>query len=117
MTSLAPGPWLRLCALLASAGTLVAVVSGAAQLGTTHQLLAALVAPPLAALLVAAWLAHRPLVPGVLAASALFTAAAAVRGTGAHAVLAAFALAALLVLTVQCFRGERVPWGTWRDYV
>ena len=28
MTSLAPGPWLRLCALLAAAGTLVAVVSG-----------------------------------------------------------------------------------------
>ena len=29
----------------------------------------------------------------------------------------AFALAALLVVTVQSFRGERVPWGTWRDYV
>jgi protoheme IX farnesyltransferase len=117
MTSLAPGPWLRLCALLAAAGTLVAVVSGAAHLGTTHQLLAALVAPPLGALLVAAWIAHRPLVPGILAAAALFTAAAAVRGAGAHAVLAAFALAALLVVTVQSFRGEHVPWGAWRDYV
>jgi protoheme IX farnesyltransferase len=117
MTGTAPGPWLRLCALAASSGTLVAVVSGAAHLGATHRLLAALVAPPLAALLVAAWLAHRELVPAVLAASALFTAAAAVRGTAAHATLAAVALAALLVVGVQCFRGERLPWGEWRDYV
>ena len=72
MTSIAPGPWLRLCALLASAGTLLAVVSGAAHLGTTHRLLAALVAPPLAALVVCAWMAHRELVPAVLAAAALW---------------------------------------------
>ena len=113
----APGPWLRLCALGAAAGTLVAVVSGAAHLGTTHQLLAALVAPPLAALVVAAWLAHRPLVPGVLAATALFTAAAAVPGTAEHAALAALAFASLLVVAVQTFRGEHVAWGSWRDYV
>ncbi|HWX08630.1 MAG TPA: heme o synthase [Gaiellaceae bacterium] len=117
MTGIAPGPWLRLTALVASAGTLLAVVSGALHLGTTHQLLAALVAPPLAALLVGAWLAHRELVPGVLAASAFFTAAAAVPGHTVHAVLAAFALAALLVVAAQSFRGERVPWGAWRDYV
>jgi protoheme IX farnesyltransferase len=117
MTAVSPGPWLRICALVASAGTLVAVVSGAAGLGTTHRLLAALVAPPLAALLAAAWLAHRELVPAVLGASALFAAAAAVRGPGGHAALAGAALAALLVVSVQCFRGERVPWGTWRDYV
>jgi heme o synthase len=117
MTSVSPGPWLRLCALVASAGTIVAVVSGAAGLGATHRLLAALVAPPLAALLGAAWLVHRKLVPAVLGAAALFTAAAAVRGNGAHAALAGAALAALLVVTVQCFRGEHVPWGAWRDYV
>ena len=117
MTSVSPGPWLRLCALVASAGTIVAVVSGAAGLGATHRLLAALVAPPLAALLAAAWLVHRKLVPAVLGAAALFTAAAAVRGNGAHAALAGAALAALLVVTVQCFRGEQVPWGAWRDYV
>jgi heme o synthase len=117
MTSVSPGPWLRLCALVASAGTIVAVVSGAAGLGATHRLLAALVAPPLAALLAAAWLVHRKLVPAVLGAAALFTAAAAVRGNGAHAALAGAALAALLVVTVQCFRGEHVPWGAWRDYV
>jgi heme o synthase len=117
MTAVSPGPWLRLCALVASAGTVVAVVSGATGLGATHRLLAALVAPPLAALLVAAWLAHRELVPAVLGAAALFTAAAAVRGNEAHAALAGAALAALLVVAVQCFRGEHVAWGAWRDYV
>ncbi|MEN3342985.1 MAG: heme o synthase [Actinomycetota bacterium] len=117
MTSVSPGPWLRLTALTASAGTVVAVVSGAAGLGTAHRLLAALVAPPLAALLVAAWLAHRELVPGVLAASALFAAAAAAPGGSAHAALAACALASLLVVSAQSLRGERVPWGSWRDYV
>ena len=117
MSSVAPGPWLRICALLAAAGTLLAVVSGAAHLGATHQLLAALVAPPLAALLLAAWLAHRPLVPSVLAACALFVAAAAVPGARIHAALAAAALAALLVVTARSFRGEHVPWGAWRDYL
>jgi heme o synthase len=117
VTRLAPGPWLRLTALVAAGGTVLAVVSGAAHLGTTHRLLAALVAPPLAALLVCAWLAHRSLVPAVLGSAALFAAAAAVPGRDIHAVLAAFALAALLVVTVQSFRGEHVAWGTWRDYV
>jgi heme o synthase len=116
VTSIAPGPWLRTCALLAAAGTLLAVVSGAAHLGTTHRLLAALVAPPLAALLVSAWLAHRELVPAALASSALVAAAAALPGRGIHIVLAALALAALLVVAAQAFRGERVPWGSWRDY-
>ena len=49
-----PGPWLRLVALLASGATLLAVVSGAAHLGTAHRLLAALAVPPLLAVLVAA---------------------------------------------------------------
>ena len=114
---LAPGPWLRLTALVAAGGTVLAVVSGAEHLGTTHRLLAALVAPPLAALLVCAWLAHRSLVPAVLGSAALFAAAAALPGRDVHAVLAAFALAALAVVCVQSFRGESVPWGSWRDYV
>ncbi|HKI90787.1 MAG TPA: heme o synthase [Gaiellaceae bacterium] len=117
LIGVAPGPWLRLTALAAAAGTLVAIVSGAAHLGTAHRLLAALVAPPLAALVVSAWTAHRPLVPAALAASALVAAAAAAPGSGLHAVFAAAALAALLVVAVQAFRGERVPWGAWRDYV
>ena len=117
MTGPAPGPWLRLTALAAAAGTLLAVVSGASHLGTTHRLLAALVAPPLAALVSAAWLSHRRLVPGALAGSALVAAAAALPGRGVHAGFAAAALAALAVVAVQAFRGERLPWGTWRDYV
>jgi protoheme IX farnesyltransferase len=117
MTGTAPGPWLKLTALLAASGTLVAVVSGAAGLGTAHRLLAALVAPPLAALLAAAWLSHRELAPAVLAASAFFAAAAALPGRGAHAALAACALASLLVVCAQSLRGESVPWGAWRDYV
>jgi protoheme IX farnesyltransferase len=108
-TELAPGPWLRLSALVAAGGTLLAVISGAEGLGTAHKLLAALVAPPLAALLVSAWYAHRRLVPSVLAAAALFAAAAAVPGPHAHAGLAAFALAALVIVFAESFRGERVP--------
>src|SRR5690348_210711 len=116
-TELAPGPWLRLSALVAAGGTLLAVISGAEGLGTAHRLLAALVAPPLAALVVSAWYAHRRLVPAALAASALFAGAAAVPGPHAHSGLAAFALAALVVVVAESFRGERVPWGSWRDYV
>ena len=43
----APGPWLRLTAIGASAAVLVAVVSGAAGAGTAHRVLAALALPPL----------------------------------------------------------------------
>ena len=117
MTRVAPGPWLRLTALTAAAGTVLAVVSGAEHLGTAHRILAALVAPPLAALLVSAWIAHRELVPATLGAGALFAGAAAVPGREVHAVLAALALASLVVLALQSMRGERVAWGSWRDYV
>ena len=117
MTGTAPGPWLRLTALLAAGGTLLAAVSGASGRGTTHQVLAALVAPPLAALVVAAWMAHRPLVPAVLGASALFAGAAAVPGRREHAVLAANTHAALAVVAVQTFLCERIAWGSWRDYI
>src|SRR5437588_12219492 len=116
-SGIAPGPWLRVSALVAAGGTLLAVVSGAEGLGTTHRLLAALVAPPLAALIVSAWYAHRRLVPAALAAAALFAAAAAVPGPHAHSGLAAFALAALVVVVAESFRGERVAWASWRDYV
>jgi protoheme IX farnesyltransferase len=114
---LSPGPWLRLTALVAAGGTVLAIVSGAAQLDTTHRLLAALVAPPLAALVVSAWLAHRSLVPAALGSAAFFAAAAAVPGRDAHPVFAALALASLLAVAVQSFRGEHAPWGEWRDYV
>ena len=117
MTGMAPGPWLRLSALVAAGGTVLAVVSGAAGLGTAHRLLAALVAPPLAALVVSAWYAHRRLLAPALGAATLFAAAAAVPGRYSHATLAAFALAAIAVVGVESFRGEPVPRGSWRDYV
>jgi len=117
VNGVAPGPWLRLCALVAASGAILAVVSGAEHLDAAHRIVAALVAPPLAALLIAAWTAHRSLVPAVLGASALFAAAAGLHGTRLHAVFAALALAALLVVAVQSVRGERVPWGSWRDYI
>ena len=117
LQSPAPGPWLRLSALVAAGGTLLAVISGAEGLGTAHRLLAALVAPPLAALVVSAWYAHRRLVPGTLAAAALFAGAAAVPGPHMHSGLAAFALAALVVVVAESFRGKRLAWGSWRDYL
>src|SRR5581483_5999590 len=52
VTGVSPGPWLRTCALLAAGAAILAVVSGEAHLGGTHRAIAALAAPPLAALLV-----------------------------------------------------------------
>jgi protoheme IX farnesyltransferase len=116
-TGVAPGPWLRACAALAAAGTLLAVVSGADHLGTAHRVLAALVAPPLAALVLSAWLAHRRLLPAALAAAALFAAAAGFPGRWPHTALAACALAASVAVGAQSLRGEAVPRASWRDYV
>jgi hypothetical protein len=79
--TVAAGPWLRLTALWAAAGTLLAVVSGSLGLGAAHRLLAALALPPLAALVAAAWVAHRRLLGPSLAALVLFGAAALVTGS------------------------------------
>jgi protoheme IX farnesyltransferase len=126
-------PWLRLCALFASAATLLAVVSGAASLGAAHELLSALALPPLVAVAVAAWLGHRHLVVPSLVAIGLFGAAALLTTPGVHLAAAAAAFAATLVLTALAHRGERVSGsqrrraqpgdaherlgGSWRDYV
>ncbi len=112
-----PGPWLRLTALAASAATLLAVVSGAAGLDTAHRLLAALALPPLAALLAAAWFAHRRLLAPVVVATVLFGVAALVTLRGAHLALAAMAFAATLVVTALVHRSAGAPLGPWRDYV
>jgi protoheme IX farnesyltransferase len=117
ISSAAPGPWLRLTALGAAAAILVAVVSGTLGPGAAHSLLSALALPPLVALVVAARVAHRRLLAPSLVALVLFGFAALVTAPGVHASLAALALAAAAVLCVQCFRGERVPSGSWRDYV
>jgi protoheme IX farnesyltransferase len=113
----APGPWLRLTAFAASAAALLAVVSGAAALGTAHRLLAALALPPLAALLIATWHSHRRLFAPVVVTVALFGLAALVTAHGAHLALAALAFAASLVVTALVHRGGFVSFGPWRDYV
>ena len=110
-------PWLRVCALFASAATLLAVVSGAASLGAAHELLSALALPPLVAVAVAAWLGHRELFVPSLVAIGLFGAAALLTTPGVHLAAAAAAFAATLVLTALAHRGERLPVGSWRDYV
>ena len=110
-----PGIWLRLAALAGVAGTLLAVVSGTVGIG--HEEISALAVPPLAALAVAAWMAHRHLLWPSLVALALFGAAAAVTADGLHVVLASGALAAAAFAAAQCFRGEPVAAGPWRDYV
>ena len=110
-----PGFWLQLAALAGAAGALLAVVSGS--LGLGHEYVSALAVPPLVAVLVAARVAHRHLLVPASAALALFGAAAAVTADGLHVVLASLSLAAALVSAAQCFRGERVAAGPWRDYV
>jgi len=118
MSSVAPGPWLRLIALGAAAAALLAVVSGSLGLGTAHRVLAALAVPPLAALVVAAWVTHRRLLAPALVALGLFGAAALVTGSEVlHVALAAAAFAACLVVAALCFRGEPVAGGPWRDYL
>jgi protoheme IX farnesyltransferase len=95
----------------------VAVVSGTVRPGAAHSLLSALALPPLVAVALAAWVAYRRLLLPSLAALALFGAATVVTAPGVHETLAALAFAAALVSAAQCFRGEAVSSGPWRDYV
>jgi protoheme IX farnesyltransferase len=108
---------LRLTALGAAAATLLAVVSGALELGTAHRVLAALALPPLCALVAAAWVAHRRLLVPAVAAFVLFGVAALVTARGLHLAAAAVAFAACVVLAALVHRGEPVAAGPWRDYV
>jgi protoheme IX farnesyltransferase len=118
-----PSFWLRLTALLGAAGTLVAVVSGSAGMGTAHRVLAALALPPLAAVVAAAWVSHRRLLYPSVAALVLFGLAAAVTAPGIHLVLSAMAFAATLVVVAQSWRGtepalqQTVTRESVRDYV
>jgi heme o synthase len=116
--SVSPGPWLRLTALLAVAGAVVAVVSGTLG-GELHRAASALAVPPLVALTVAAWFAHRRLLPWALWALVAFGAAAAVTQPVVHVTLASLALAACAVAAAHTFRGEPLYLGrvAWRDYV
>jgi protoheme IX farnesyltransferase len=114
-SSASPGPWLQSAALAGVVGTHLAVVSGT--LGVGHREISALAVPPLAAVAIAGWAAHRQLLAPSVLALGLFGAAAAVTADGLHVVLAAGALAAAAFAAVQCFRGDAVRSGPWRDYV
>jgi protoheme IX farnesyltransferase len=117
LSGAAPGPWLRLTALAGAGATLLAVISGAAGPSSTHRLLAALALPPLVALVLAGWFAHRRLLPPAAAALVLFAAAAALTADIVHTVAAAAAFAAALVATAATFRREAAPRAAWSDYV
>jgi heme o synthase len=113
----APGVPLRLTALAAALGALLAVVSGTLGAGTPHRVLAAVAAPPLIAIVVAAAAAHRRLLGPSVASLMLLVGAALVTSRAAHVALAALALAATAVLAVATCRGARVARGSLRDYV
>jgi protoheme IX farnesyltransferase len=116
VSSVSPGPWLRLTALFAIAGAVIAVASGTIG-GDLHRAASTLAVPPLVALVVAAWVVHRRLLPSSIVALASFGAAAAVTQPVVHVALASAALAACVVAAVQVFRGEPASSGPWRDYV
>jgi heme o synthase len=115
-TTDAPGAWLRACALAVATAAALAVATGATGGGSTHRVLAALAGPPLAALLVAAYVSHRRLLGPAAVASALLLAAALAPGS-AHLGLAVPAFASAAVLAVLTWRGGPVAAGAWRDYV
>jgi len=106
-----------LTALAGAGATLLAVISGAAGLGAAHRVLAALALPPLVAVVVAAWIAHRRLLPASVAALGLFGAATVLTVHAAHVTAAALAFAAALVSAAETFRGAPAPRAAWRDYL
>jgi heme o synthase len=109
--------WLRLIALAAAGSTGLAVISGAAGLGGTHRLLAAVAVPPLAALVACAWFAHRRLLFPAVAALVLFAAAALLTAEAVHVTAAALAFTASVLGLVAAFRGGRMQRAPGRDYV
>jgi protoheme IX farnesyltransferase len=116
-TDARPGVSMRACALAVAAAALLAVVTGTTGAGRIHPVVAALAGPPLAALLLAAFLSHRRLLAPAGATGALLLAAAVSTSGTAHLSLAALALAAATVLAATTLRGEPLPAGAWRDYV
>jgi len=111
------GWWARLTAVVAVAGTGLAVVSGAAGWGTAHRVLAALALPPLAALTATAWVSARRLLPSTLAALTSFGLAALVTGRAPHLVFASLAFAGTAFVAASAFRGTAGDQGPLRDYV
>jgi heme o synthase len=111
------GPWTRLLAAAALAGTALAVISGAADWHTAHRLLAGLALPPLIGLLVIAIMSCRRLVPAAVAALVLFGFAALLTESTLHLIAASLAFGATALLAAQAFRGEPAGNGELRDYL
>jgi protoheme IX farnesyltransferase len=110
------GPWLRLCAVGATAAVAAVVASG--ELGITHRALVLVALPLLAAMVLGAWFAHRNAFRFASGALVLFLAAVATWWSQPlHVALAAAAAAATAVATAQLYRGERPRPVAWRDYV
>jgi heme o synthase len=112
-----PGIALRLTAAAGAVASLLAVVSGATGAGAPHRELAALALPPLLALVLAGWFAHRRLLTPALVALLFFVAAAAGTNRTTHVALASLAFAAAVVLAAATLRGEPGQRGALRDYV
>jgi heme o synthase len=115
-TKAAPGLALRAVGVVAAGATLAAVVSGAGASLEVHRVLASLALPALLALVVAGW-SHRGLLVAGAASLVAFLAAAIVTTHDVHLALATCALAAAGGAAVRCFRGERVPPCSARDYL
>ena len=111
------GPWARLMAAGAVAGTGLAVVSGAAGWGTAHRLLAALALPWLAGLLVVAWMTARRLLPHAAAAVVLFGLAALLTERSVHLAAAALAFGATALLAARVWRLGEAGHAAIADYV
>jgi protoheme IX farnesyltransferase len=106
-----------LIALAGAGATLLAVITGAAGVNGAHRLLAALALPPLVALVMAGWLAHRRLLSSATAALVLFATAALLTSEIVHTMAAAAAFAATLVATAATLRHDAAPRAAWRDYL
>jgi heme o synthase len=122
------GLWLRLTAVAGALATGAAVVSGVLRLGSGHEALAALALPPLVALVVAAYIAHRRLLPAAVAALSSLLVEIALGGGVAlagrpgfgvalHLAVAALAFAAALVVAALTLRGPATTRSAARDYL
>ncbi|HEX2044540.1 MAG TPA: heme o synthase [Gaiellaceae bacterium] len=114
------GPWLRLTSLAAAAGVAAVVATG--EWGLAHDVAAHVTVALLAAVVLAARLAHRVLLVPAGAAFGLFGLAglSALAGApaGLHLALGGLALAAAATAVGLAFRaGATAPVGSWRDYV
>jgi heme o synthase len=112
----AAGPWLRLCALGASAAVALVVASG--ELGIAHRVLVVVALPLLVAIVIGAWFAHRAAFAFAFSGLALFLGAVASWWSSSlHLALAGAALATTVVATARLYRGTRPEPVSWRDYV